>query len=278
MTEKIAQLIKDKWNVFPVSKTHKMPEERILLSKFFHGKAWLGSKVLFLATCSGEPICIIKTARDVSANPKIKKEKELQEKFVGSKNLSAPRTYFDEEINGRYLYAEEVLYGKPLSESLAFKKEDELIKIIGSRGFSGGVLTSDIAKVFEDNFPFEDGEAKELIKRLVSRDFPLKKGFSHGDFTRKNIIYDGKNLRLIDWERAGERPFWLIDAVHFMVSLRNIKDIREWENQAAGAFAKSAGINADTASALYSVETLFEIFCKKYPERYLKVTERISLL
>ncbi|MDD5032888.1 MAG: hypothetical protein PHC85_02115 [Candidatus Pacebacteria bacterium] len=278
MTEKITQLIKENWNIFPISGQCTEAKEKILLSKFYHGRAWIGGKVLFFATYDGKPICLVKTARDISAGQKIKKEKESQEKFIEAGSLSAPRVYFDGEIDGKYLYAEEILSGRPLSKNLAIKKERELVNIISSRPFSGELLTSDVAKIFEDNFLFEDAEAKELIKQLKLYDLPLKRGFSHGDFTRKNIIYDGRIFRLIDWDRAGERPFWLIDAVHFMVSLRNIKNMKEWKRQAVSSLAEYAGINEDTAVALYCVETMLEIFCKNYPERYFKIMEQLSLL
>ena len=278
MTEKIIQLIQENWKAFPLATQQAMPKKPILLSKFYHGRASNSSKVLFLATCGKKPLCIIKTVRDASANEKLKKEKESQEKFAESSAFFAPRVYFDGLINSWYLYAEEIILGRPLSEKTAHQKESEIISAICSLFVSKNILATSVAKIFLENIPLDDAIAVNLIRELNRQEIIFKKGFGHGDLTRKNIISSKGSLRVIDWERAGDRPFWLLDGVHFMVSLRNIKSKKEWEKEAASLFIRYTNTEAALANALYCFETVLEIFCKKYPQKYTEVINQLAQL
>jgi tRNA A-37 threonylcarbamoyl transferase component Bud32 len=278
MTEEIIKLIHKNWHQLPVSARQAAPSELILLTKFHHGRASIHSKVLFLATCGQELLCLIKVARDNSANEKIQREKSAQEKFTQAFGFPAPRVYFESIIEAKYVYAEEVVPGQPLSEKSARQKEADIIDAIFSLPVLGEISASSVAKILLENILPQDSEALDIIRCLNSKDVLLKKGFSHGDFTRKNIINANGCLRLIDWERAGERPFWLLDAVHFMVTLRNIKNQAEWKTQAEPFFVRQTKIEAVSATALYCVEAILEIFCKKYSEKYKEVIRRLNQL
>jgi len=269
MTKKIIQLVADKLNV---------PKNELFISKFHHGTGTLGSKVLFLVSHKGKMLCIVKVLRDASFNDKLKKEKISQEQFKPSKDFLSPQVYFDGYVDGYYVYGEQVFLGRTLPVNLAYKKEEEITQMIGNFPVKGEISSLQVVKVFSDNMPEEETEGKELIKKIENKDIIFKKGFSHGDFTRKNIMEEGEKLVLIDWERAGDRPFLFIDAIHFMVSLRNVKTFEEWEKEILPLFVKYSNLNIDTSNGLYCIETIFEIFCKKYSDKYQKVIKEILLL
>ena len=266
----------ENWAKLKVFERCPMPTGTIRLAKFYHGRASWQGKVLFLATYNGSPICLVKTTRDANFNEKLKKEKDAQEKFGQVKNLAAPAVYFDGSINGYYFYAEEVIVGQPLGVSAAFQKEKEVMELARSFGATGQISAQALADIFQANAPAQDAPLKELISGLASSGVVLKTGFSHGDLTRKNIIESQGQLRLIDWERAGQRPFWLLDAVHFFATLRDIKDLTDWQRRGQEAFCQSAGAAPAEALALYRVEALLEIFCKQYPERYAAIIKLLA--
>ncbi|MDD2753536.1 MAG: hypothetical protein PHT44_02920 [Candidatus Portnoybacteria bacterium] len=278
MTENIQKFITENWAKLPTSERCPAPTGPIRLSKFYHGRANWQSKVLFLATNDGSPICLIKTTRDAAANEKLKREKEAQEKFGQANELAAPRVYFDGLVGESYFYAEEVIFGQPLSESVAFQKEKEILELARSFGAVGQISAKVLAEIFRESAPNQDAESKNLLNELVSSEAVIKTGFTHGDLTRKNIINSRGRLRLIDWERAGERPFWLLDAVHFFTTLRNIKNLSDWRQRGQAAFCQIAGVPSSEALALYCIEAILEILGKQYPEKYDLVVGRLAQL
>ena len=268
MIDKITELIKE----------NLKPGGEITLSKFHHGDAKKDSKVLFLANCRSKPLCIVKIARDFLANEKLKKERSFQEKFSKVGKFLSPKIYFDGEIGGLYFYAEEVVKGVPFSQKRAHKKEKEVVKMISRFSHDGEISVKKLYKIFSQNSPKNNTEIDFLLKDLGKKEITLKKGFSHGDLTRKNIIEGKKDLYLIDWDRGNHRPLWLIDAVHFMVSLRNIKDKEKWNKKVSPVLSKYTGVGGEELDALYIVETLFEIFCKKYPDKYKAIVKEMRQL
>jgi len=274
MIEKITKLIEKNWDSLPF----KYPlnnKESLIVTKFCQRIVGQNTKVLFLVTCQEKPICIIKTIRDVRFNEKLKKEKEAQEKIKGSSVVVVPRVYFDGIMDGRYLYAEEVVLGKLISSRLAKKNEGEIVKMIQSFPVYGNISSKKLVDIFSECIPEEDSRLPVFIKYINGVDVVLKKGLTHSDFARPNIMVNFNKLYVIDWERAGERPIWLIDAVYFMVKLRGIRNIEEWNKKASPVFIRYTGVNTDTATALYCIHVVLEIFRKKYPERYNVVISRL---
>jgi len=269
MTEKIKQFI---------SRSFEISEDDILLSKFHHGNDNPGSKVLFLASYCGRLLCIVKIIRDSFFNDKLKKEKEAQEKFGKAGDMSSVQVCFESYIDGRYCYAEGVAPGKPLSARSACKLEKEIIKKISAFPVTGEVSTNDLTRIFFDSVPSGDAEGASLIKQLGNKTVFLKKGFSHGDFTRKNVLEKNGSFFLIDWDRAGDRPFWMIDAIHFMSGLRNINSFEDYKRDILPLFVEYTGVDIDIAKALCCIEAIFEILCKKYPKNYQDAVKKIALL
>ena len=271
MTQKIQQLIKENWAKLPAAAGQPKPAGRLWLTKFHHGQANQQSKVLFLATYQGRPLCLVKIGRGAAADEKLRQEKVWQEKFAASAVLAAPRVYFDGEINGRYCYAEEAVLGRPLGIALARRREKEIIGIIGSFERAGEVPSAAVAGILKNYQPSGEPLLASLIEKLAASQATLSKSFSHGDLTRKNILAGAGKLILIDWDRANQRPFWLLDAAHFMVTLRNTQAYDDWAREAKPLFVGYTGVSGAMADALYFLEASLVIFCNKYPREYANI-------
>lgn len=275
MIEKITQLVEENWDSLPSKKT-PYNKESVFVTKFCQRIVGYDTKVLFLITHKGTPVCIVKMTRDVDFNERLRREKEAQESVVESFGISIPRVYFDGTINGYYVYAEEVIQGNIISKRLASKYERDIVDFVRSFPVSGDIQAKEVAGIFSEFAPKENAKILELIQCIRDKDVVLKKGFMHGDFGRSNIIYSSNKLNLIDWGRAGEIPFWLIDAVYFMAgNSKHVNDMEDWQ-KVIPIFSKYTGVDTATAEALYCIMMVFKILRKKYPDIYFAVIERFS--
>lgn len=277
MTEKILQLLEEKRALLPSGEL-LADGSQFRIAKMCQRIVGDDTKVLFLVSCGGSPICIVKIMRDVSHNEKLRNEKAAQEKLIQSGTESVPHVYFDGMINGYYVYGEEIAEGEFISRSLARKKERDIIDIIRSFPVYGAISTQEIGKIFLEHAPREDKDFILLIDELLRSNVILKKGLTHSDFGRPNIILSRNGIKIIDWERAGDRPFWLIDAVYFMIKTRKIGSLEEWREKAMSVFIKYTGVSEASALALYRVLKIYDIFQKKHPESYKKVVTLIKVL
>lgn len=245
--------------------------DELSFTKFCQRIVCENTKVLFLVTYKGNPLCIIKVMRNIRFNEKLKNEARAQ-KTIFSLNMSAvPRVYFEDMVGNLFIYGEEVISGLPISRRLALKKEREIIEIVKSFPVDGEISSRITAKVFDAHFHEKDDRIRRLIEHLYKSDVVLKKGLTHSDLGRPNILSHNSGVRFIDWERARERPFWLIDAVYFMVRLHKIRNIKEWNGKAAPILMRHTGITAEVAESLYVTLMLFEKSYRKYPEAYKKI-------
>lgn len=184
---------------------------QLRFTKFCQRIAGPETKVLFFVSKDGAPLCILKVMRSAEYNGMLKREKEAQESVPPYGSCRAPEVYFCGFVQGRYVYAEEVILGLPLTRKQAARHEREIVEFLNS----------------------------------------LPKGLTHGDLGTPNILKDGNDLVVIDWAHAGERPTPLIDAVYYMVRLRRIKDLADWRCRAMPVFMRYTGTNATEAEALY---------------------------
>lgn len=277
MTEKIVQLLLEKHRALPFGSL-LTDAAQFRITKMCQRIAGYDTKVLFFVSYMEKPICIVKTMRDASYNEKLQHEKISQEKLIQEGIDSVPRVYFDGMINGYYVYGEEVVEGKFISRRLARKKEKEIVGIIRSFPAYGDISAQEVGKIFLEYAPRGDESIAVLLEALLKSNATLKKGFTHSDFGRPNIMLSSGRIRIIDWEWAGDRPFWLIDAVYFMIKTREVKTLEEWKGKAVPAFMEYTGVDEVSALALYCVFKIFDIFHKKYPERYNAVIKSMKIL
>lgn len=153
------------------------------------------TKVLFLVTYRGRYVCIIKTVRYPEFNVNLQREKRAQGTARAVGLVRAPRIYFEGTVGERYVYAEEVIDGPPISKKKLMKRMPEI-------------------QAFASAFPKQGSiSAKELHAKLAPYipDIEMMKDtyelqLTHGDLGRPNILDTGQELVVIDWERAGDIP------------------------------------------------------------------------
>jgi len=275
MINNITQLIEENWELLPADGPLSNTES-LSFTKFCQRIVSHNTKVLFLVTYKNNPICIVKTVRDPVFNEKLKNEKRAQERFPKFGELHVPRVYFDGLIDGRYVYAEEAVTGSLISKNLARMMEGNIIKSLSSLPVYNNIKTEEISEILYRHTPREDENIQNLIECIRDKKLVLKKGFTHGDFGRPNIINNSGKLYIIDWERAEELPIWLIDAVYFMVKNRNISNLEEWKQKASSDFAEYAGIDNKMTEVLFCTLVALMIFRKRYPNKYADVIKELS--
>lgn len=274
MTEKILQLIEEKKDFLPTE--NPFSKDDVGITKLCQRIASDNTKVLFYVTHRQKPLCIIKIMRSAQYNENLKREGSFQEKLAGAGIDCVPKIYFEGMIDGVYVYAEQVIAGELVSKRIAKKKEEEVVRLIKSFPTYDAISSEDIADVFARHNDAEDNDISALVDLLRSKNVFLKKGLAHSDLGRPNIMHENGKIYIIDWERAGNRPLWLSDAVYFMMKLRGIRSLAEWEKKAMPMFMRYCGVDADFAKAMYCVIKLYDIYYKKYPERYFALKKELS--
>lgn len=269
MIDALEQKIKTHWAVFRTG--DGSPVAKLCFTKFCQRIVQEHTKVLFLVTYKDKPLCVLKIMRSNSFNEKLKKEATAQKELLGEGVSTISNVLFEDNIDGRYLYAEEVVDGVPLSKKQAFKKEKEIVELIASFPSSGEITITAAAEIFEKHLPEGDERVTQLLQELQSTPVVLKTGLTHSDFGRPNILYRRGQFHIIDWERAGDRPFYLIDAVYFMIKLRRISGSDDWKKRALPIFMRYTGLDEKTANALYCIQSLFHHTYKHHPDVYQKL-------
>lgn len=245
------------------------PDAReLLVTKFCQRIVQPHTKVLFLVTHKNNLLCVVKMMRSPIYDAQLQREKRAQEEAGVQKSVRAPRVYFEGSVAGRYVYAEEVVEGLPVSKQVALAQETELLDFIGSLPTEGSIEVREVVDRVAAHVPQEEKRVAELLGRLARTGATLQKGLTHGDLGRPNILQDAEGLRVIDWERAGDCPIRLVDAAYLLGYLHDIKNVDDWNHRAAPVLMRHFGINAATAEALYCIQKIFEVLYKKYPERY----------
>lgn len=260
---------------FPIKDT-LVHEKNFLLTKFCQRIVQRHTKVLFLITYKGEPICIIKTVRFAEYNERLKKEKTAQE-YINQHVKVATPIYAEGMFGARYFYAEEISLGNIISVRDALDLERKIVEKICLFPSSGSISTHSIAKALQEHAPEIDDELQSIIKHLKkSKEVLLKKGFSHGDLARVNIMTRGDIIHFIDWERAEMNSFWLIDAIYFMMKLRRISNFEEWRERGIADFITYTRVSDDVAESLFFVSVVFQRLQKEYPKQLAYIAQQIS--
>ncbi len=270
MIEQFKKAIHARSDLFP-----GIEEGELGFTKFCQRIAGPDTKVLFFVTHKKKPLCIIKIMRENSFNWRLKQEAETQRRLSEKELNFVPEVYFDGEIDGRYFYAEQVIIGDPLTKHDAQKSEDLIIRTVESFPTSGAIQSLHLYKIFKQ-CNIADENFKFLLGVFGDREITFKKGITHGDFGLPNLIKTEQGVYAIDWGRANEKPLWLIDAVYFLVRVRGIKDLNDWEKRGVPALIEHSSIDKVTAKSLYCASILFEILYKKYPAEYTNVVKQIS--
>lgn len=269
MIETITQLVRQKWNILPHS---TLQMSSLHITKFCQRIVGENTKVLFLVTHENAALCIIKIMRSRSYDAMLRRESAAQQAVV-SRGI-APRVYFEADID-RYLYAEEVIEGSPISMWKARRRESDIIKAILALPRSGRVTTREIADAFP---PHESGDVRiaEYAAYLRARNLELERGHTHGDMGLPNIFIRHGNISIIDWGRSGDCPWYGIDAVQFFSRIHHIDTLAEWKRSAM-QFKRVSGVSEEISTALYCLSSMYHVLFKKYPDAYYSLVGRFSL-
>lgn len=253
-----------------------MPREagELRITKFCQRIAGPDTKILFLLTDEAGPVCIVKTMRSPEHNERLRAEASAQRTLESAGCAVAPRFFCEGTVDGRYLYAEEAISGISLSRREARARERELIDIIKTFPARGSMSTDAIAFILGEYAPPDQNFARAL-ERLRRHGTAVQAGLTHSDLGRVNILRDGERIRIVDWGRAGERPFYLLDAVYLLVRLHGIRSADEWRMIGVPRLVASTRIGQAQAEALYDIYILTEILYRKHKEAYRAVVAEL---
>ncbi len=278
MIEELTKVIISNWSQLPISPQVPTPNGLLSFTKFCQRIVGRNTKVLFFVSHAGQPVCIIKTVRDPGFNQRLEKEKRIQ-KQICSREVVTPEVYFDGFINDRYFYAEQVVWGTILSPRQTREKQSEIMSQVKSFPVAGEVPLQMILALFSSSSIFRsDKKLFSSLEFLSKQSLILKMGLSHGDLGRPNLLTDGVRTYLIDWERANDTPFWLIDGVSLLVKINNICNFSDWESRALSIFINYTGVTSNYANILYYLVSIFDILYKQYPAEYARIIEQLPRL
>lgn len=198
----------------------------------------------------------------------LRREKEVQEHIKPYSTCRAPAVYFEGEIDGLYIYAEEVMHGLPLSREDALRYERAVVEFMASLPRSGMSSAHNLAMLLGPLVPTEASQLTELLEGLRNSEAQIEQGLTHGDLGTPNILKEQSGLCVIDWAHTGERPFALLDAVYYMARLRRVGSLPEWKAHAESLFISYTNVSMETASALFRIYLFLALLKKKYPEHY----------
>ena len=272
----IVDFVREQWSVLPYAQ-EAFEQSDVRMTKFCQHIGGPDTKVLLFITYKNRPLCVAKVMRDVRFDEKLRREKNAQEEAYGADVRAGARVYGAGTILGRDAYLEEIVEGVPMSRHEAEVHEEEIVRAVATFPVQGQVSSRALAEAITSFVPTESPHLVPLLQ-FLKHDTPLRTGLAHGDMGRPNILSTKNSFRIIDWERAGERPFHLIDAVYFMMRLRKITSVSEWQERAAKDFERYTGAVTGESTALYALLMCYQTFKRKYPDRYEAVVSAIQKL
>ena len=258
--------------------------KKIKISKFHHSQENLDSKLLFLFTYEGKVKGIIKMMRDSNYNNKLEKECLAQEQMGKLlNNFFVPKIYFKSEIDGFFVYCEEVITGEVLGKKKAKQYVDKVYQYQNELNKEKEIKLSKIIHILESN-QIKDNDYLALLNDLVKNTKKTSEKIyiakEHGDLTHMNIIRSKLNkFYLIDWENFGDRIFWGIDFSHYFIRANSIEEEKQFIYHIK-KFSQKNNFNLDLNYFLniYFLDTIFDLLQKKYREIYYQVISQIKSL
>lgn len=250
-------------------------EVEFSVTKFCQRIASFHTKVLFLIQYNGLPICIAKTVRDARFNNKLKSEKENQSKATKTGIFKVPAVYFESEIKGRYIYFEEVVIGDMISSQSMLDNERDIVLSIANFRVYGEVDVQEVYNRLKD-YITKDHILFHLLKLVSEYKGNLKVGITHNDFARQNIIQSKNGIYLIDWERSGECPLWLIDAVSFIVKVKKIKGLEDWVNRGVPILGRYVSVDGKYVTIVYCIMCMMDNLRKNNIDNYNELVSSMT--
>lgn len=270
----LSDFIASKWQSF--GKTDSFDVSSLRITKFCQRVAGPHTKVLFLATYNGEPLAVLKMMRSDVYNERLIHERKAQGEARSTDTCRAPRVFADGHIGTRYIYAEEPLVdARSITQKEAQSAEEAIINFVHGFPKTETISARSLGKMLRAFVPSHELKAEAFLFHLEHSSALLFKGDTHGDIGSPNILKEGTMLYLIDWERAGQEPFWLIDAVYFSARLRRIGSLADWQARGRSAFMKHAGVDEVYADALFCLKAVLSVLRKRYPNSYEKALQML---
>lgn len=270
MIDDFCALIASKWASLQQEGTCE--ESALQFTKFCQRVVQPHTKVLFFVTYKGRPLCVLKVMRSPKWNDKLRNEKEAQASVTPMAHVASPVVFFDAMLDGLYVYAEQpIAKGMPISRSTAIAYEREIVELISSFPRYGEIDANVLSNLLVPYIPENEPTLPLPLETLRTSGAQLQTGFTHSDLGSPNILKDGDTLYMIDWEQAGTRPFFLLDAVYFMARARRVEGLSDWHHRCRSAFMEYTHSTATTADALFSLFVILRVLQKRHAERYSAV-------
>lgn len=266
MTEEIIKQVIANSGRFPTL-PQNLDESDFHATKFCQRIVSLHTKVLFLIQYLGQPICLAKTVRDVKYNNKLRFEKENQSNARQTGILKVPEVFFESEIQGRYIYFEEVVLGDMISSRSILKNERDIIKSIAEFPIKKEIDSRNLYNRLNGYLP-PHHPLYSLMSPISKYNGTIKIGITHNDFARQNLVQSKGGIYLIDWERSGECPLWLVDAVSFVVKIKKIKNLEDWMSRGAPLLVSYAQVGLEYVTVIYCIMSIMNYERNKNTTRY----------
>lgn len=246
-------------------------EKDVQVMKFSQRVAKFNTKMLFLVSVFGEPVCVVKAMRDPAYDAQLKHEADAQAAMVLSGVHTVPRVLYEGEVQRHYVYAESFIDGHTISPKEAIRHLPEIIALVASFPKGEAFDGERLLELYQKYAPAHDAQYAAHVAQLMRTKVPIHRGATHSDLGRVNIMKSSGGLRIIDWERANQRPIWLIDAAYFIVRTLRVRNEHTWLQAGVPLLVRYAGCTEVYAQALYHHLRILDILRYQHPIRYKKV-------
>jgi predicted Ser/Thr protein kinase len=258
MITALSELIVKHWSVYNIPTACDMAH--LSFTKFCQRVVGRHTKVLFFVTYRGMPLCIIKTVRFPEFSVGLIREARAQQTALETVPLRVPRVLWQDECDGRAVYAEEYVDAAPVSIADYRSLETDIAAF--SRALPhGGVVRVDEFIAQRMHLLAHDTVLNRHIATLAKSTVTLELGTTHGDLGRQNILGSRRGAWIIDWERSGDIPFRYIDVMAVV--------------QDPAVCARLTGLTLEQAIALHAVHYLYMRLYKKYYVSYCALANSI---
>jgi len=225
------------------------------------------TKVLYYVTYAGVPLCIIKIIRSPQYSTTLSRECVYQKQAPIVGVLSVPRVFWSDVIEGRFVYAEEVIDAMQISRDDFRALATDVVIFSKALPHEGQFYSHEFARMLRAHVP-ADPAIERHIATLERLRIPLELGLTHGDMGRPNILGTRERAWVIDWERAGDIPFRYFDSALYV---RRV--YRQSPAVRASVLAKLVVCDEAYADLLLLLTDLYTLLYRIYPNVYRNIVQ-----
>lgn len=217
MRDALTTLIEKYWATFDVHQPYD--QDAISITKFCQRVVQPHTKVLFLVSFRGAPLCIMKTVRTPVCNENLLREATHQAAAPRTAVISAPKVHWVDQVGDRAVYAEEYIDALPVTIPDYRALGPHITEFVQALPRYGSIRSDDFIAQIGHLLP-EDSIVAQHARTLTDAKVDLALGLTHGDLGRQNILGTAGRAWVVDWERAGDIPFSDFDSTDYTVKVR----------------------------------------------------------